>query len=129
MTNQEPINSNQNASTPNELQSFKSAFIIPNSYKCIICRDNILNVGEKYDLINFLDKGEINVKRVTFLNAYLRSDRLTIVALDLKKGKLITRNNRIDIELPCDWVLIDTDVFEPKLYSEKREIDDYYVKK
>lgn len=113
----------------NQLQSFKSAFVVPIGFPCINCKENILNVGDLYDLIDFLDNGEIFVRTVRFLNAYLQGYKLTIVVLDLNAGELVTRYHRMNIQtLPCSWLLMDSNVFNPKSKSDKEVTNDYCEK-
>ena len=109
------------------MQSLKSAFIIPSSFPCLISTEEILKIGTLFDLVDFGDAtGEIYFRKVRFLNAYLKGYKLTIVLLDLKTGKMIKRKHRLNNEsLPCDWVLMDTDVFKPKPDTDKKEIEDY----
>lgn len=120
MINQEPI-SNEPCKN-STLQSFKSAFVVPIGFKCIICKDNIVKVADLYDLIDFGDRGKIYPKKVRFLNMYLKGYTLTIVLLDLKAGEMLTRSHRIDNDI-CNWVLMDVDVFNPK--TDKKEIINY----
>lgn len=116
MISQEPVlDSNPNTSATNKLQSFKKAFVVPINFPCVNCIENILYVGDLYDLNDFYDNKEIYVRKVRFLNAYIKSNHLTIVVLDLKKGKILTRSRRINNDiLPCNWMLTDFLNPEPK---------------
>ena len=104
------MKNNSNISPTNELQSFKSAFIIPYSYNCVNTIDNILVVNDTYHLVDFGSKpNEIQLTIVIFLNAFLRdNNKLELVLLDIKQDKLLTRTDNGGI---CDWIIMETDVF------------------
>lgn len=107
MTTQVP-NPNINASNEvlNQSQHTVDKYLL--SFPCIICINNIVNVGCIYDLVDFLDYGEIVVTRVKFFDAYVTGYRVTIVVLNIKTGELLKRSHRIDNdELACNFVLTD----------------------
>jgi len=115
MLTQEPITTSSKA--PNGFQHTVDKFLL--SFPCIICIDNIVNVGGIYDLVDFCN-GEIVVTKVKFLDAIQKGFRVTIIVLDIKTGELLKRSHRLDNdELVCHWVL--TDLFIPKSESESRE--------
>ena len=61
-----------------------------------------------YDLVDFLDNGEIVVKKVKFFDAYVIGYKVSIVILDTKTGELLKRSHRLNnASIPCDWVLTD----------------------
>jgi hypothetical protein len=98
------------------LQKFASAFIIP--IPCVLCEDKLVKVGDTYDLVDFLDNGELYVRSVKFMNAYMRGYVVVIVVLDMKAGELIKRRHRLNNDiLPCNWVLTD-------LFSTNRKKDE-----
>lgn len=104
------------------LQKFASAFIIP--APCIICEDKLVKVGDTYDLVDFLDNGDLDVRSVKFMNAYMRGYDVIIVVLDMKAGELIKRRHRLDNGiLPCNWVLTDLFSTNSKKDEELLEFD------
>jgi hypothetical protein len=88
------------------LQHLENAYIIP--APCIISHDKIVEVQGIYDLVDFLDNGEIVAKKVKFFDAYVIGYKVTIVILDTKTGELLKRSHRLNnASIPCDWVLTD----------------------
>lgn len=88
------------------LQHYESTVKIP--IPCVICDDKIVEVQGIYDLVDFLDNGEIVVKKVKFFDAYVIGYKVTIVILDTKTGELLKRSHRLNnASIPCDWVLTD----------------------
>ena len=84
---------------------------------CVIDIDNqTLFVNDIYTLLDFGDNGAIvEHPAVKFFDAYLKGYVITIVLLDLKMGELIKRKHRISRNnLPCNWLLMDTDYLDPK---------------
>lgn len=93
-------------------------------FPCIITIDNIVDVGGKYDLVDFLENQEFVVTRVKFFQAYVTGYKVTIVVLDIKTGEIMKRSHRLDNDtLPCDWVL--TDLFT-KPESNYKQTGDIY---
>jgi hypothetical protein len=104
MTTQEQLTSS--TKSPNGFQHTTDKFLL--CFPCIICIDNIVDVGGLYDLCDFGDNGEINVTKVKFLEAYTNGYRVTIVVLNIRTGEILKRSHRIDNDtLPCHWVLTD----------------------
>jgi hypothetical protein len=100
-------------------QHFVGGFVLP--IPCILCENNIVYVQDEYDLIDFFDKGRINVRTVRFWHAYLKGYHVTLILLDLKSGELLKRSHRLnDNVLPCDWVLVKDDIFDSKSEPEKQ---------
>lgn len=119
MKKQQPIQDNKtnNKLEEIELQSFKSAYVIPSSLKCFISSEEIARVGKVFDLVDFSNDGGIKYRRISFLRAYLNGYTLIFVLLDIKARKILNRSQRIDNDV-CDFVIMDTDVFEPKHNSD-----------
>jgi hypothetical protein len=88
------------------LQHYESTVKIP--IPCVICDDKIVEVQGIYDLVDFLDNGEIVVKKIKFWTVYQNGFTVTIVVLELKSGELLKRSHRLNnANIPCNWVLTD----------------------
>ena len=101
-------------------QKFVDGFKI--NIPCILC--NKVYIHEIYDLVDFLDNAELYLHAVKIYHAHLRGSIVTIVFVDLKTGEFIQRSHRLnDDNLPCDWMLMETDLFKPK--QKKDELLDF----
>ena len=81
--------------------------------ECNLC-DKTLFVNDNYLLLDFINGGIVE-HAVKFFDSYLEGYVVTLVLLDLKTGEMIKRKHRINDEyLPCNWVLMPADSFEPK---------------
>jgi len=79
--------------------------------ECIITKNNIINVQQTYDLLDFLDNYEIYKRKVRFWHATLKGFTLKLFVLDIKTGELLHRSHRMNTDYEiCDWVIMDTDV-------------------
>ncbi len=113
----------QNTLTTEKFLHLKGFFVI--DYSCIFTENKIVRVQEEYDLLDFLDNGNLNERPVRFWTAILKGYNLKIIVLDTKTGELLHRSHRLDNEdIPCDWLLIEKDYFYPK-NSDKQAIKDY----
>ena len=82
---------------------------------CNLCDNHTLFVKDIYTLLDFKDNGSITEHHVKFFDAYLEGYVVTVVVLDLKTGELIKRKHRISNDnLPCNWLIMDTDYLDPK---------------
>ena len=80
------------------------AFATPGNPK----NDFIVDVGGLYDILDFGDNGEIAFATVKFLEAYKNGNKVTIVGLNIKTGKLLKRSHCYnDDAQACNWVLTD----------------------
>jgi len=92
---------------------------------CNLCINKTLFVNTTITLLDFGDNGSITESYVKFFDCYLEGYVVNIVALDLKSGELIKRKHRLNNEdLPCDWVLTEPDIFNPK--NKKDELLEFY---
>jgi hypothetical protein len=114
MTTSEPVpDINPNTKTSNKFHHFVGGYVL--GLPCIITDNSTVFVHDDYLLFDFSDNGGITERKVRFFEAYLRGYVATIVVLDLKSGELLKRRHRLNNDdMPCDWVLTDTDIFEPK---------------
>lgn len=113
MTPQEPITASKEA--PTGFQHTVDKFLL--RFPCIICIDNIVDVGGIYDLVDFHDE-KIDVTKVKFFDTYVSGYRVTIVLINIKTGEIIKRSHRLNNDsLPCDWVL--TDLFTKPEYNKE----------
>ena len=116
MKTQEPIldNKTSDSNSDLQLQSFKSAYVIPSSVKCFISSDEIARVGKIYDLADFLEDGSVDFRKVRLLRAYLTYENggytIVFVLLHIKEKKIITRSQQLDNDI-SDFVIMDTSVF------------------
>lgn len=82
---------------------------------CVLCDNKAVIIHEIYSLLDFIDNGGIVERNVKFFDAYRTGYIVTIVVLDLESGELIKRKHHLNNnELPCDWVLMETDYLNPK---------------
>jgi hypothetical protein len=120
MTTPEPVpDINHSSEASNIFHKFVGGFVI--NIPCILCEDNKVYIHDCiYDLVDFLDNAELYLHAVKIFNAHLRDSNVTIVFVDLKTGEFIQRSHRLnDDNLPCDWVLMETDLFKPKQKSDE----------
>lgn len=109
-----PTDINHSSKLSNQFHQFAGGFVL-SGLPCIITDSKTVYFNDIYLLIDFGDNGGITEHAVRFFDASLRGYVVTIVLLDLKSGELIKCSHRINIDaLPCNWVLTDTDIFEPK---------------
>jgi hypothetical protein len=114
MNSHEPVSDfNACSAASTKFHHFAGGFLLP--IPCIICDNNIVYVGDLYDLLDFLDNGGLNFRTVRFFHAYMKGNIVTIVVLDLKSGELLKRSHRLNNDtLPCDWVLVEENLFQSK---------------
>jgi hypothetical protein len=92
---------------------FSSGVLI--NIPCNLSDNHTLFVNDIYTLLDFGDNGSITEHAVKFFDAYLEGYVVTIVVLDLKTGEILKRKHRISNEdLPCNWLIMDTDYLDPK---------------
>jgi len=92
---------------------FKGGVVI--NTPCNLCDNHTLFVNDIYTLLDFGDNGSITEHAVKFFDAFLEGYVVTIVVLDLKSGEILKRKHRINNDnLPCDWLIMDTDYLDPK---------------
>lgn len=101
---------------PQKSFQFITAYIIQDP--CIITDNQILKVDGKYDLVDFLDDGQIHWVEVRFVNANKYGNTLTITVTHLETNELMQRSKQIDKEV-CDWVI--TNIIPP----DEEIINDY----
>lgn len=102
----------------NMLQSFKSAYVIPESIPCVNCLNNILIVNDTYHLLDFEDDGRIKLHTVKFLTANLDEKTFSITVLDIMKDKLLTRIYPItESDIACHWMILEPDVLNTNFGS------------
>lgn len=87
MTNRVPIPDNKTSNgVLNQFQHTVYKFLL--CLPCIICIDNIVNIGGLYDLVDF-SNGEVFVTKVKFFDAYVTGHDVTIAIIDAKTGELL----------------------------------------
>lgn len=92
---------------PRVIQTIARGFIITDP--SIICNHQLVIVADEYCLVEFLNGGDINVRTVTFVNAFQEGLKLKIFVLDLKTNELFQYIHSINNSI-TDWVL--TDLFQ-----------------
>ena len=117
-------NPNTNTLTSKKFLHLNGFFVI--DAPCIFCENKIIRVQEKYDLLDFLDNGHLSERTLKFWYAVLKGYTLKIILLDTKTGKLLHRTHRMDNDsIPCDWLLIEKDYFNPDKGSDEKAIESY----
>ncbi|MCB8999327.1 MAG: hypothetical protein H6540_04565 [Bacteroidales bacterium] len=101
---------------PRKPFQFITAYIIQDP--CVITDNQILKVDGKYDLVDFLEDGEIHWVEVRFVNANKKDNNLSITVIHLKTKEIIQRSKQIDKDV-CDWVI--TNIIPP----DEEIINDY----
>ena len=82
---------------------------------CNLCDNHTLFVNDIYTLLDFGDNGSITEHAVKFFDAFLEGYLVIVVILDLKSGEILKRKHRISNDnLPCNWLIMDTDYLDPK---------------
>ena len=104
MITKDQIKSRKNA--PKGFQHTIDEYLL--CFPCIITNDFIVDVGGLYDILDFGDNGEIAFATVKFLEAYKTGNKVTIVGLNIKTGKLLKRSHCYNNDAQaCNWVLTD----------------------
>lgn len=107
MNSQRPsINISHDVPKPKKSFQFITAYVIVDP--CVITEHQILKSMHVYDLVDFLDDGEIELKVVRFLNANKIDNTLKITVVDLKTKVVMQRSKFINGGA-CNWVV--TDIF------------------
>ena len=124
METQKPTSDNIDTMVSDKFQYFVGGFRI--DLPCVIIKKQMVYVQELYVLIDFLDNGGLNVRKVRFWHAFLKGRMVTIVLLDLNSGELLKRSHRLNNDtLPCDWVLVTDDIFKSNTDTDIDVINDY----
>jgi|GEM_PF-4661778 len=98
------------------IQQFARSFIVPST--CVLCLDQILDVGSEYVLLDFTENGGIKYQTILFLHSYQIGYVITITMVDMKSEELIKRSHRLTNDI-CDWVIIEADFLFPNDNSKK----------
>ncbi len=92
-------------------ESGKGYFFIDDD--CIITKNQIVNVMDYYQLIEFLDDGDVQIREVVFWHAGIEGNHLKIVVYDNHNKVLIKKIH--DLNRPRydnDWFLLEEQEFE-----------------
>jgi hypothetical protein len=114
--NTELNNRNQNPNTliTDKFQHHKGFFII--DADCIMTDNQVVTIREIYQLVDFLNGGDIQYRDVEFWHALLKNDWLKIIVYDIGNKAIITRIHEMNkSNYSCDWFLISEDVFEDEI--------------
>ena len=83
------------------------------NFECIMTENNIINILQFYDLIEFRDDGGIDIRNVKFWTAIMKNDILKIIVFDLESRRVLHRTHCTnDDKIPCDWILMAKDYLE-----------------
>ncbi|MFO7853466.1 MAG: hypothetical protein R6X28_13560 [Bacteroidales bacterium] len=80
---------------------------------CIITKNQIINVQEHYQLVDYTSGGGVELREVVFWHALLKGNYLKIIVYDIQNKIVIQRYH--DLTKPkytCDWFLLEEDFFE-----------------
>jgi len=90
------------------------------NYDCIFSENQLVFPLRTYDLLDFLDGGDIRYRTVKFYHAFKKGIYLTVVILDVNTGKILHRKHRINNDNQiCSWLLMETDYLMPEVDDEK----------
>ena len=99
-----PRNIVDDVRNPKKPFQFIIAYVIVDP--CVITEHQILKSMHVYDLVDFLDDGEIELKEVKFINANKVDDTLKITVVDLKT-KVVMQRSKLINGGACNWVVTD----------------------
>lgn len=100
-----------NVQNTDKFQHYNGFFVL--DFECIMTKNQIVNVKEEYQLVDFTNGEGIQLREVVFWHALIKDSFLKIIVYDPNDKVLIHRLH--DLTKPkyhCDWFLIEEDVFE-----------------
>ncbi len=105
------IQQNPNVQNTDKFQHHKGFFVL--DFDCILTKNQIVNVQEEYQLVDFTKGEGIQSRVVIFWHALTKGNYLKIIVYDIANKVVIQRlHDLTNPEFQCDWFLINNDVFE-----------------
>lgn len=106
---------NQNTST-----SIKDLFLKDgDSYfvysPCIFTDNKKLVLQQVYEVIDFLDGGDIKQTFIKLLWVNKRGFRFQLIGVDIRSGEIVMRSHRLNTDIPCSFVIAELLAFDEDL--------------
>ena len=100
-----------NVQNTDKFQHHKGFFVL--DFDCIMTKNQIVTVQEKYQLVDFTEGEGIQLREVIFWHALMKGNYLKIIVYDPDNKIVIQRlHDLTKQEFQCNWFLIEEDVFE-----------------